>query len=61
MPEDVQAQIFDPFFTTKSSKKGTGLGMAIVEMIVHKHEATINLESKVGVGTRFSIEFPVAR
>ncbi|MFC1811893.1 PAS domain S-box protein [Thermodesulfobacteriota bacterium] len=61
MSEDVQAQIFDPFFTTKASKEDSGLGMVIVETILHKHEATINLESKVGVGTRFSIEFPVAR
>lgn len=61
MPQDVQAQIFDPFFTTKASKKGSGLGMTIVETIVHQHEATIKLESNVGVGTRFSIEFPVAR
>jgi two-component system cell cycle sensor histidine kinase/response regulator CckA len=61
MPEDVQAQVFELFFTTKASKKGSGLGMVIVETIVHKYEATINFESKVGVGTRLSIEFPVAR
>jgi len=61
IPEDAQAQIFEPFFTTKASEKGSGLGMVIVETIVHKHEATINFESKVGVGTRFSIEFPVVR
>jgi len=61
MPEDVQARIFDPFFTTWTSREGSGLGMVIVEAILHKHQATINFESKVGVGTRFSIEFPVPR
>ena len=61
MSEDVRAQIFDPFFTTKASKEDSGLGMVVVETILHKHEATISVESKVGVGTRFSIGFPAAR
>ena len=61
MSEDVLARIFDPFFTTKASEEGSGLGMVIVETILHKHKAAISLKSKVGVGTQFSIEFPVAR
>jgi signal transduction histidine kinase len=58
MPEDVAARIFDPFFTTKEAEKGTGLGMAIVETIVHQHGAVIDVESRVGVGTCFTIRFP---
>ena len=58
MPKEVLAKIFDPFFTTKDSEKGTGLGMAIVESILHKHDATINVESTVGLGTKFTISFP---
>jgi len=58
MPKDILEKIFDPFFTTKDSEKGTGLGMAIVESILHKHEATINVESTVGLGTKFTISFP---
>jgi len=58
MPKDVLDKIFDPFFTTKSSGKGTGLGMSIVESILHKHEATINVESTIGLGTKFTMSFP---
>lgn len=58
IPEEIQHTIFDPFFTTKSPEKGTGLGMAIVESILHKHQASIHLESEVGTGTRFTLIFP---
>lgn len=59
IPSDIQEQIFNPFFTTKSSEKGTGLGMAIVESILHSHKAHIVCDSKVGVGTRFTLRFPI--
>ena len=58
MPEEVASRIFDPFFTTKDEGKGTGLGMAIVETIVHNHGAAIDVKSRVGVGTCFTIRFP---
>ncbi len=58
MPDDVAAHIFDPFFTTKEAGKGTGLGMAIVESILTNHGAVIDVQSRVGVGTRFTIRFP---
>lgn len=58
MPKDVIEKLFDPFFTTKDPEKGTGLGMAIVESILHKHQATINVESTIGLGTKFTISFP---
>ncbi|MCD4716930.1 MAG: PAS domain-containing sensor histidine kinase, partial [Desulfobacterales bacterium] len=38
--------------------KGTGLGMAIVESVLHKHQARIKVESEVGIGTKFRIVFP---
>jgi signal transduction histidine kinase len=60
IPEEIQEHIFDPFFTTKDADKGTGLGMAIVESIIHSHHGKIEIESKVGVGTRFTIAFPAA-
>lgn len=51
-------QIFQPFFTTK--KKGTGLGLAVVEQIVMEHEGRINvLPSGMG-GACFEIIFPQA-
>ena len=58
IPEEIQARIFDPFFTTKDEDKGTGLGMAIIQSILHKHEASIRVESEIGNGTKFTSVFP---
>ncbi|MCH7820137.1 MAG: PAS domain S-box protein [Candidatus Marinimicrobia bacterium] len=54
------SKIFDPFFTTKmkSGKSGTGLGLSVVYNVLKDHDAFIDVESKLGVGTKFSIYFP---
>jgi signal transduction histidine kinase/CheY-like chemotaxis protein len=56
-PEHV-VKIFDPFFTTK--KHGTGLGLATVLSIVRRHGGQIGLDTKVGVGTAFTVYLPKA-
>ncbi|MCC6535227.1 MAG: HAMP domain-containing histidine kinase [Burkholderiales bacterium] len=56
---DVLPKIFDPFFTTKEVGKGTGLGLAIAYQIVEAHGGRISVESKPGVGTRFTVRLPV--
>ena len=58
IPKEIKKRIFDPFFTTKSAEKGTGLGMAIIESILHKHHDRISVESEIGFGTKFTIAFP---
>lgn len=61
IPQKNINKIFDPFFTTKKIGEGTGLGLNIVYRIVTKYEGTIDVESKEGVGTTFTIKFPIRR
>ena len=53
------AHIFEPFFTTKSAVKGTGLGLSVTYGIIKKHGGNINVASKIGKGTTFTIELPI--
>ena len=59
IPQKYLNKIFDPFFTTKKIGEGTGLGLNIVYRIVTKYEGTIDVESKEGIGTTFTIKFPI--
>jgi len=57
IPPAVLSRIFEPFYTTK--KKGSGLGLMIVQRIVREHGGRIELESQEGRGTTFRIWLPL--
>ena len=57
MDSKTQARLFEPFFTTK--KRGTGLGLSVVRQIVEMHGGSIDLKSKKGEGTTFTVDLPL--
>jgi PAS domain S-box-containing protein len=63
IPDDIIQNIFDPFFSTKTAdkKRGSGLGLSVVDAVMKDHNAYLDLSSKVGHGTSFYLYFPITR
>jgi PAS domain S-box-containing protein len=64
-PEHLK-RIYDPFFTTKNvpragDRRGTGLGLSVSYGIIQEHAGKIHVESAIGSGTTFHLEFPLLR
>ncbi len=54
-------RIFDPFFTTKDVGKGTGLGLSMAFGIINEQGGTIDVESELGKGAKFTVTIPIVR
>lgn len=59
IPAEIRERVFEPFFSTKSP--GRGMGLAAALGIVRSHRAWLDISSEVGVGTKFSVYWPVAQ
>ena len=59
IPEDIQKRIFDPFFTTKPVGTGPGLGLSSSWDIIRRHAGRIEVESRKGAGSTFTLTLPI--
>lgn len=59
IPDDILPRIFEPFLTTKEGAKSVGLGLAVSQNIVERHSGKIEVQSKTGKGTTFTVTLPV--
>jgi signal transduction histidine kinase len=57
IPNHLQQRIFAPFYTTNKSE-GTGLGLSLCQSIIHNAQGRIDLDSELGVGTKFTLRIP---
>ena len=63
IPEDAQAHIFERFYRVDKARSrqsgGSGLGLSIVKDMVERNGGSVNVSSKIGVGTTFTLTFPI--
>ena len=59
--KEILDNIFEPYFTTKQINKGTGLGLAVVDGIIKKHNGFIKIFSEVGQGSTFQVFWPAIK
>jgi signal transduction histidine kinase len=57
--KELQRKIMEPFYTTKDVGKGTGLGLSISYSIIEDHGGAIEIDSEMGVGTKFMVTLPI--
>ncbi len=60
MNDETMENLFESFYTTKSDGKGTGLGLSITKKIITEMGGSINVESSLGKGTKFTVRLPAS-
>jgi len=58
IPDEELERIFEPFYTTKSVRTNSGLGLAVVNEIVHRNSGSVSISSRVGEGTTVTVRLP---
>lgn len=58
VPDDIKDKLLMPFFTTKKGTEGTGLGLSITHDIIKAHKGELDISTKVGEWTKFSLTLP---
>jgi|GEM_PF-4823830 len=61
IPPEHMPKLFDPFFTTKKQGEGTGLGLSVSYGIIREHGGSIEVETRLGKGSTFTISLPLGR
>ena len=61
IPEDLRQRIFEPLFSTKPEGVGTGMGLSLCQQIAVSLGGRIGVQSTLGVGTTFTVWFPLER
>ena len=61
IPENILKKMFEPFFTTKDIGKGTGMGLSMVNRIIHDHGGHVLVQTKIDEGTVFKLFFPLMK
>ncbi len=59
IPAETLARIFDPYFTTKPQGEGTGIGLSVVQGIIHSHGGFVTVDSAPDKGTRCDVHLPI--
>jgi hypothetical protein len=58
-PSSDRERLFDPFFTTRAAGQGVGLGLALARTVILRHRGTIDVRSRLGVGTVVRVTLPI--
>ncbi len=60
IPEQIRDRMFDMYFTTREPGKGTGIGLWLINNLIHEYRGHVTVSSDVGRGTTFEVHLPVA-